>query len=132
MADHHFPKSARLLRGSDFERVFAARASASDRWLVVYGAESGRDHPRLGLAVSRRQGAAVTRNRWKRLLREAFRLTQGQLPALDLVCVPKAKEIPDCSQLVASFPQLAARVEQKLRSRRAKSPPAGEPKEIAP
>lgn len=41
---------------------------------------------RLGLSVPRRVGTAVKRNRVKRMLREAFRLSQHHLPAgLDLV-----------------------------------------------
>lgn len=37
-------------------------------------------HWRLGLAVSRRVGTAVARNRAKRLTREAFRMVQHDLP----------------------------------------------------
>lgn len=37
-------------------------------------------HWRLGLAVSRRVGTAVSRNRAKRLTREAFRMVQHDLP----------------------------------------------------
>ena len=40
-------------------------------------------HPRLGIAIPRRVGAANRRNRIKRLLRESFRLMQHDLPSGD-------------------------------------------------
>ncbi len=45
--------------------------------------------PRLGLAVTRRLGKAVRRNRVKRLLREFFRRHKRELPARDLVIMAK-------------------------------------------
>ena len=45
--------------------------------------------PRLGILVSRRHSAAATeRNRIKRCVREAFRLEQEKLGALDLLVRP--------------------------------------------
>jgi ribonuclease P protein component len=114
MVEQRFPKRARLLRAREFERVFAARSSAGDATLALYGAANDLGHPRLGLTVSRRVGSAVVRNRWKRLLREAFRLTQHRLPALDLVCVARSATPPELSRLVHIMPSLVARIETRL------------------
>jgi ribonuclease P protein component len=114
MAENQFPKRVRLLRARDFERVFAARVSAADAWIVLYGGANDLGYPRLGLTVSRRIGGAAVRNRWKRLVREAFRLTQHKLPALDLVCVARAAAPPELRHLMEALPALAVRIERRL------------------
>jgi ribonuclease P protein component len=110
-----FRKQMRLLRPCEFERVFAARSSAGNALLLMYGAANELGFPRLGLAVSRRVGGAVGRNRWKRVLREAFRQSYQQLPGLDLVCVPRAPTPPEFSDMLAILPRLASRIEQNLK-----------------
>ncbi len=48
------------------------------------------DHPRLGLAISRKVAkTAVARNRIKRAVRESFRTHQGRLDALDIVVLAR-------------------------------------------
>ncbi len=73
----------RLTRARQFDAVFAANVRATAGPLVVWGAPNDVGHPRLGLAISRRAGNAVVRNRMRRLLRESFRLLQHDLPSTD-------------------------------------------------
>lgn len=54
----------------------------------MLAAPNGLDHPRLGLAISRKVSPrAVQRNRIKRLIRECFRHLQAELGQLDFVVI---------------------------------------------
>jgi len=82
----------RLSRSRDFDAVYRHGRSVSSRYLVLYSfarPETGDERePRLGLAVSRKVGGAVERNRLKRQLREAFAKVAGRLaPDHDYVLV---------------------------------------------
>jgi ribonuclease P protein component len=114
MTDFCFPKQLHLLKPADFRRVLDARRMVSDHTLRIGGVANGLNHPRLGLTVSRRVGNAVTRNRWKRILREAFRLTQHELPPLDFVCIPVGSRCPELRQLVTALPALAGKLAKQI------------------
>ena len=114
MPDARFPARYRLRSGADFARVYDRRRSASDEVLLVYACENALSHPRLGLSVSRKVGGAAARNRWKRLVREAFRLSRAELPSgIDLVVIPRAAE-PELHAIRASLVRLATRAAAKL------------------
>jgi ribonuclease P protein component len=83
-----FPKDARLLRRLDFSRVRHGRR-IQGRHFVAFVAPRAEVGARLGLAVSARIGHAVSRNRVRRLAREAFRRHRAQLGALDVLLVAR-------------------------------------------
>ncbi|MEQ9617010.1 MAG: ribonuclease P protein component [Phycisphaerales bacterium] len=91
-----FGRRMRLTKDREFRAVFAARVRKSHGPVTVYGRPNGLDVSRLGLSISRRVGNAVMRNRFKRLVREAFRLGQHDLPSgFDLIVVLRPHEARD-------------------------------------
>ena len=116
MTDERLLPEYRIRSGGDFERAYARRCSVADDLLIIHGCENGREHPRLGLSVSRRVGNAVVRNRWKRLLREAFRLTRTRVPGgIDLIVSPRRGATQELKRVIVSLSKLAGRLDRKLR-----------------
>jgi ribonuclease P protein component len=111
-----FTRAHRIRSGRDFARAYDRRQRAGDDVLLVFGCENQLPHPRLGLSVSRKVGRATVRNRWKRLLREAFRLSQHDLPSgVDLVVIPRPEAKPTLESVRGSLRRLARKVSQKLK-----------------
>ena len=88
----------RIRRAADFRKVFRKGLRLDGSLFVLLAAENGLPLARLGLAVGRKVGNAVERNRAKRLLRDSFRRNKvDEMVGLDLVFVPK-REIVGRSQ----------------------------------
>jgi ribonuclease P protein component len=106
-AQARFPRGARLLRHADFERVYKSGRRHFSPSITVFflsrraerhqGQTAGRKSAstaapglRVGFTVGRALGNAVHRNRMKRRLREAVRLSHPPLAACaDVVINPK-------------------------------------------
>jgi ribonuclease P protein component len=73
----------RLSRSRDFDAVYRRGRSVSTRFLVLYWfqREDEGEGPRIGLAVPRKAGGAVKRNRLKRQLRELWSELLDAVPA---------------------------------------------------
>jgi ribonuclease P protein component len=75
-----FPRSRRLTHDLEYQAVYGARAKKVQGPISIFAHPNDLPHSRLGLAIGKRAGGAVQRNHLKRLLREAFRLVQHDLP----------------------------------------------------
>jgi ribonuclease P protein component len=114
-----FTRSSRLLRHADFERVYKqGRRHFSASMTVFYlrrpepavaPAKASAPGLRIGFTVGRALGGAVQRNRMKRRLREAVRLTlPADAPGADVVINPKKV------LLTANFEALVNEVRQSF------------------
>jgi ribonuclease P protein component len=101
-----FSKKRRLVSNKQFEAVLARKVRVANGVLVLYAAENDCGYPRLGISVGKSCGGAVERNRLKRLLREAFRQTQGRIP-------------PGFDYLLMISPQLSKKVNKSINSKEA-------------
>ena len=110
--DNRFPKTFRLRSTGQFQKVFAARCSVADETIILFAAPNELPHCRLGLSVSKKIGCAVIRNRWKRLIREAFRKSLSELPSgFDLVVLPQRNvDVRTIKRLERSLKNLTAKI----------------------
>ena len=105
-ARRRYLRTMRLLRHADFERVYQrGRRHFSAHMTVFYLRREDVSSARVGYTVSRALGGAVDRNRMRRRLREAVRLSWSEMSGpFDIVINPKK------SLLQAGFEELKKEV----------------------
>ena len=100
MSGATFPKSARLLRPSEFNTALRGKRIGRGAFFMLsrYIHYSSPDSTaRLGLIIAKRNAQrASSRNAIKRVIRESFRARRDQLPPGDYI-IRLHQKIPDCS-----------------------------------
>jgi len=116
-------RATRVRKRAEFERIQKGGARVSTRtFVLIVSGRPDRGPARLGITASRKIGGAVTRNRAKRLVREAFRANPELFPpGIDLVVIVrkppgsmKAAEVG--AEWRGAQKQLARRIEEALRA----------------
>jgi ribonuclease P protein component len=115
MNSARFRPHERINDPSTFKKAFERKKSVSDPYMIVYGLENGLDYPRLGISASKRKvRKACDRNRVKRMLREAFRLSKSEIPpGIDLIVVPRGPGLT-FQQARQGLPSLARSAARRL------------------
>lgn len=108
-----FPKSRRLLKHADFQRVYqTGRRQFTGNMTVFFLRREAapEEGPRVGLTVGKVLGGSVERNRIKRRMREAVRLSPAACEGpIDIVFNPRK------SVLSLPFTALVSEVARGLR-----------------
>jgi len=80
LIQHLFTRKQRLTKKSDFASMYASASKRTVGPLLIHKKQNTLGYSRLGLSIPKRVGTATKRNSIKRLCREAFRLSQFDIP----------------------------------------------------
>ena len=95
-----FGAEKRLASKADFERLLREGARRNRSGYTFFTSARAGGPPRLGILISRKHAARATvRNRIKRCIREAFRLQQAELGAIDILVRPPFGARPGVAML---------------------------------
>ncbi len=97
----------RVTNNLDFTRIIQKGSSIKTDALVLYYTRNS-DQLKVGFAVSKKVGNAVTRNKVKRQLRSIFRNYINKYPTLEIIVVVRK------SYLSYSYEQIATSVTKML------------------
>lgn len=105
-------KTIALKKNYEFKRVFKRGRFFVGKHITIYVLENKSDFNKLGVAVGKAVGKSVKRNRFKRLIRESYRLHEPFLKkGFDIVCVArKCETIPSFSEVFDEMKYLLGRL----------------------
>jgi ribonuclease P protein component len=102
--DQRLTPQERLTHPRHIEAVFACKRSDAGKRLVLYAMPNSFPFNRLAVVIGRKAGNAVVRHRFKRIVREAFRLSKSAQPTgWDWIVLPR---LPGKNNKGASPPKI--------------------------
>lgn len=113
-----FPKTARVLRNSEFRRIYDTGVRLPGPLFVAFiKPRTEGECARLGLTVPRAVGGSVDRSRIKRRLREAFRVRRDQFGAFDIVLNPrKAVLKAEFTEIERAMERVASQIQERIKA----------------
>ena len=115
---YSFGKTQRVTRSGDFTKIIRLGTCVADDTLVLFAlpTASADQSIRIGITIPKKTGNAVQRNRWKRLIRESFRVQQADLPTgYEFIVRPKRGASPSWRAIEKSIPHLARKAAKRVR-----------------
>jgi len=128
--EHRFLRRMRVVLARDFARAFREGSRARGELVTVVVVPNELEHTRLGLSIGKRVWKrAVRRNRVRRVFREAFRLSYGELPrGVDVVIVGSQPRIePRLEDAQRELVRLVPKALRRWRERRGGASAEGGP-----
>ena len=120
-----FFASEHVRKRADFELIYKTGFKRSGRLMTMFTREREAGPARLGIAATKKMGAAVERNRAKRLVRELFR-HHKPVAAVDVVVVPRREILAaPYDRIEREFHTLLARPASRSRAADERTVPAG-------
>ncbi len=87
---HNMIYSEFLKKNDDYKLVYSFGRSKANKYLVMYVRSNDSSRNRVGISVSKKVGNSVVRHRFKRLVRESYRLHEAVFNSgLDIVIVAR-------------------------------------------
>lgn len=87
---YSYPKLVRLRTRRQFQRMAHQSTRHVGNWMIIDARQNNNSLTKLGITATKRYGKSTIRNRFKRIVREAFRLCRHKLKAgVDLHVKPR-------------------------------------------
>ncbi|MFA5523717.1 MAG: ribonuclease P protein component [Tissierellales bacterium] len=89
-------KKLRLKSNRDFRKTYDKGKSIANKYLVIFFVKNQLENNRVGIAVTKKLGNSVVRNKIRRRIREAYRLNNDKVKqGYDIVFLSRvgAKEV---------------------------------------
>lgn len=79
-----------LRNQKDFNTLYNKGKSVGGRYVVLFYRKNGKSYTRKAFLASKKVGNAVRRNRARRLMKESYRLIEGNLkPGYDIILIAR-------------------------------------------